>query len=40
MMGVYRENHTQHINTLRGHKAELLEVTADGIYWYYCAWKA
>jgi hypothetical protein len=31
-MGVYRENHTKHTNTLRWHNAELVEVTADGIY--------
>jgi hypothetical protein len=33
MMGVYRENHTKHTNTLCGHNAELVEVTAaDGMY--------
>jgi len=40
MMGVYRKNNMKHTNTLRGYNDELAEVTADGIYWYYCAWEA
>jgi hypothetical protein len=37
IIGVYCENHTEHINTLRGQNAEFFNVKAGGIHSNHCS---